>query len=216
MVPPPTFDLFAPSQPVDLSTVPWLLPPSDPPETLGLATSSGSIVPLAPPWSSYHFRHGPTGCPLRSVLPPLRLQWAPPSPRHCLCSPSHRPHLSTRVIWLHLHRWSPRNRPDLQNQQYCSISSPSAPVDPSAEALSVVPQLLSSSTPSWLLPSLTPPWALGLCQQTTSTTAVRGKSSSTCHHPVTSSCHHLFNTSLSTSKPPPPPKPSSALSDITA
>ncbi|XP_067222990.1 uncharacterized protein [Chanodichthys erythropterus] len=48
---PPALDLFAPSQPFDLSALSWLLPFLTPPETLGLAATPGSLVLLAPPWS---------------------------------------------------------------------------------------------------------------------------------------------------------------------
>ncbi len=51
LAPPPASDPFPPPRPVNLSALPGLLPPSAQPETLGLTTQLGSLVPPAPPWS---------------------------------------------------------------------------------------------------------------------------------------------------------------------
>lgn len=92
---PPASDPFAPSQPVDLSALYWLLPPSAPPETLGPWTQPSSLVLPAPPWSVV------TPLPPRTYGPSVALQpstpWlqrVAPSRWVRLCPSSHQLRLS--------------------------------------------------------------------------------------------------------------------------
>ncbi|ROK87094.1 hypothetical protein DPX16_10234 [Anabarilius grahami] len=92
--PPPASVPPAPSQPRDTSDLPWLLPPSAPPESNGHTASPGSLVYPAPPWSAVDLPAPST--PSGSAFPPA----LPLSHQLSFCPLVFCLHLGRSLPWL--------------------------------------------------------------------------------------------------------------------
>ncbi|ROL48793.1 hypothetical protein DPX16_23443 [Anabarilius grahami] len=107
--------------------------------------------------SSLYLCHRLTSLPLRSVSPPLRLQWVPPSLRFHLCF-SHTGSasvLGTLAPPQMLVTTTPVPAVSLK-----SIDSLSAAWDPLAPSPPVITLMSSAPSTPWLLPDSTPPWVV--------------------------------------------------------
>ncbi|XDV39250.1 hypothetical protein PO909_008514 [Leuciscus waleckii] len=117
--------------------------PPAPPDVYSSPSSPGSPCDVEPPasllFAPCQLRLGSSR--LSSITP------APPQPSGTLASP-----LTLFAV--------ASLRSPVPAMSLISIGSPSVPVDPSASSTSVVPQLLSTFTPSWLLRPSTPPWTV--------------------------------------------------------
>ncbi|XP_059378448.1 proline-rich protein 36-like [Carassius carassius] len=159
-------DPFPPPRPVDHSVPPWLLPPSAPPETLGLTTSLGSVVPPAPPWSDIPLpvprTYEPSAVICLSTPTASAGSSFPTAPFQSLVTPAQPYSSGTQAPPQMLVATAPP-RSSVPALSLGSINSPSLPWDPLISALSpsVVLEMLSAMrTTPWLLPPSTPPWGV--------------------------------------------------------